>query len=73
MTAAKATAEVFYAAFKAMDAKERNAFLARLFADRRLREDLMDAAVINARRHQPTRPLRQVLAELEQGNAKQRR
>jgi len=70
MTAAKATAEVFYAAFKAMSVKERNAFLERLIADRRLREDLMDAAVIEARKHEQTYPFSEVLAEARKRRAK---
>jgi hypothetical protein len=70
MTAAEATAEVFYAAFKAMDVKERNAFLGRLLADRRLREDLMDAAVIEARKHERTYPFSEVLAEARKRRAK---
>jgi len=70
MTTAKVTAEVFWAAFKAMDVKARNAFLKRLFADRRMRKDLMDAAVIEARKHEQTYPFSEVLAEARQRRAK---
>jgi len=63
MTTTQATAEVFWTAFKAMSVKERNAFLERLIADRRLREDLLDAAVIEARKHEQTYPFAEVLAE----------
>jgi hypothetical protein len=62
MTSTQATAEVFWTAFLAMSPKERQAFLERLIADRGLREDLLDAAVIEERRGEPTRPLEQVLS-----------
>ena len=62
MSSAGATAEVFWTAFVAMNAKERQAFLERLIADPRVREDLMDAALIEERRNEPTRPLKEVLA-----------
>jgi hypothetical protein len=63
MTAAEATAEVFWTAFKAMKPKERNAFLDRLIADPEIREDLLDAALIEERRGEPGRPFDQILAE----------
>jgi hypothetical protein len=63
MAQAQATAEVFWTAFTAMDAEERKAFLERLIGDRRLREDLLDAALIEERKDEPTRPLQEVLAE----------
>jgi hypothetical protein len=62
MTSAQATAEVFWTAFIAMNAKERQAFLERLIADRRVREDLLDAALIEERRHEPTRGLGEVVS-----------
>ena len=62
MTSTQATAEVFWTAFRAMSRKERQAFLERLIADRGLREDLLEAAVIEERRGEPTRPLEQVLS-----------
>ena len=61
MTAAQARAEVFWTAFVAMNREERRAFLQRLVADPRLREDLFDAALIEERRGEPTRPLQDVL------------
>ncbi len=61
MTSAEATAEVFWTAFLSMSAKERKAFLERLIAEPRLREDLLDAALIEERRGEPTRPLDEVL------------
>ena len=61
MTSAKATAEVFWTAFMSMQEGERRAFLERLVADPRLREDLLDAALIEERRHEPRRPLKDAL------------
>ncbi len=69
MTTAKVTAEVFWAAFRAMDVKARNAFLKRLFADRRMRKDLMAAAGIEARQHERTCPFSEVLAEARKRRA----
>jgi hypothetical protein len=62
MSSAQATAEVFWTAFMAMSEKDRRAFLERLVGDPRLREDLLDAAVIEHRKDEPTRPLEEVLA-----------
>ena len=73
MTTAEATAEVFWTAFMAMKPKERNAFLERLIADKKLREDLLDVAVIEERKHEPTYPFAQVLAEARRNRAKPRK
>lgn len=62
MTTAQATAEVFWTAFMALNAVERKAFLERLIANPRIREDLLDAAIIEERRGEPTRPLNEVFA-----------
>ena len=61
MKTTQATAEVFWTAFMAMAEEERGAFLERLIADPQLREDLLDAALIEERRGEPTRPLEEVL------------
>ena len=57
MTTAQATAEVFWTAFLAMNKAERQAFLERLIADPELREDLLDAALIEERKGEPARAL----------------
>jgi len=62
MAATQATAEVFWAAFMGMQAPERRAFLERLLAHPRLRDDLLDAALIEERRSEPRRPLEDILA-----------
>jgi hypothetical protein len=62
MTSAQATAEVFWSAFLAMKPRERKAFLERLLANRSLRQDLLDAALIEDRKGEPGRPLEDVVA-----------
>jgi len=62
---AQATAEVFWSAFMAMQEEDRCAFLERLIADPELREDLLDAALIEERTGEPARPLEEVLEELQ--------
>ena len=61
--ASSATAEVFLTALRAMSRKERKAVIAGIAEEDDLREDLLDLAVIANRRHEPSRPLRQYLAE----------
>ena len=46
MRANQATAEVFFTAFKALKNKEREAFLEKVMSDPVLREDFIDAALI---------------------------
>ena len=62
MTAAAATAEVFWTAFRALPKAERRAVIEKLLADRRFREDLVDAATVEQRRREPARPLKEYLA-----------
>jgi len=64
MSATEATAEVFVTAFKALKRKEREAVLQKLVADARLADDLTDTLALEARRHQPHEPLREVLKSL---------
>ncbi len=65
MTKTEATAEVFWTAFKALPRKEQDAVVIRLAEDKRLREDLVDIAVALERKDEPTRPLANVLQEIE--------
>jgi hypothetical protein len=58
-----ATAKVFLAAFRAMPREERRAVIAGIAEEKDLLEDLLDLAVIAQRRNEPSRPLRQYLAE----------
>ena len=65
MTKIEATAEVFWTAFKALPKKEQDAIVIRLVQDRKLREDLIDIAIAMERKDEPTRPLADVLQEIE--------
>ena len=58
MTAAAATAEVFWTAFRSLPKAERQAVIEKLLADLRFREDLIDAATVQQRRKEPARPLK---------------
>ena len=46
MKTIESTAEVFFTAFRALKKKEKEAFLHMVFNDMRLREDLIDIALI---------------------------
>lgn len=59
----KATAEVFWTAFHHLPKSERAAVVERLLQDPEFREDLIDIALINQRRDEPSRPLSEYLAE----------
>ncbi len=63
MTATSATAEVFWTAFRVLPRKEQQAILYRLLKDKNLRQDLIDLALIESRRREPARPLREYLAD----------
>jgi hypothetical protein len=63
MTASQATAEVFVTALRALPRKQRDEVLARIASDPDLREDLLDRALLLERRREPSRPLRDYLAE----------
>ncbi len=63
MTKTEATAEVFWTAFNSLPAAEKHAFLQRIIRDENLRRDLMDLALIEERRNETARPLREYLKE----------
>ena len=63
MTKSEATAEIFLTALKALSQKERNAVIARIARDKAFREDLLDLALIDKRRRESSRPLREYLAK----------
>ena len=65
MTKTEATAQVFWTAFKALPRKEQDAVVLKLVEDKGLREDLIDIAVALERKDEPTRPLTDVLKEIE--------
>jgi len=60
---ASATAQVFLTALRALPPKERAGVIAGIAEQDDLRKDLLDLAVIAERRNEPSRPLREYLAE----------
>jgi hypothetical protein len=65
MTEAEATAEVFWTAFKVLPRAEQQAILRRIVRDQNLRHDLIDLALIEERRDEPSRPLQDYLKETQ--------
>jgi uncharacterized protein YbaA (DUF1428 family) len=65
MSTSQATAEVFVTAFRSLNRRERDAVMERMLADEELREDLVDTLALEARRHEPRSPFRQVLKDLK--------
>ena len=63
MTEVEATAEVFWTAFKVLPHAEQQAILRRVLQDQNLRHDLMDLALIEDRREEPARPLREYIQD----------
>jgi len=63
MTKTQATAEIFWTAFRVLPRKEREAILQRIVKDKSLREDLVDLAIIESRRAESARPLRDILKD----------
>lgn len=61
MSKAEATATVFWTAFKGLSRSEQQAVVVRLVRDDRMRRDLLDLAVIESRRREPSRSLRSYL------------
>ena len=67
MTKTQATAEVFWTAFNVLPLEERRAVLQHIIRDEHLRHDLMDLSIIEERRNEPARPLREYLNEKAKG------
>jgi len=63
MTTTQATAEIFWTAFKVLPVDEKRAVLQKIILDENLRRDLMDLSVIEERRNEPGRPLRDYLKD----------
>jgi hypothetical protein len=64
MTKTEAKAEVFWLAFQALSRAEQREVLERLVRAVEVRQDLADLALIEQRRDEPERPLRDYLAEI---------
>jgi len=59
----EAKAEVFWMAFKGLPKKGRQSVIERLLKDTEFMEDLIDMAILEQRREEPSRPLEDYLAE----------
>jgi len=57
------TAETFLTAFLALPKAEKQAFIAKLLTQDEFIEDLLDIVTIEQRRHEPSRPLEDYLAD----------
>ena len=62
-TTQTATVQVFLKAFHGLTKSQRHVFLEELLREKTYREDLLDLATIEARRHESGRPLRHYLAD----------
>ena len=63
MSATQATADIFWAAFRSLAKKEREAVVERLVQDREFREDLMDLVIMAQREKESSRSLDEYLAD----------
>jgi len=67
MKAVESRAEVYLMALQSLSKAEKEAVIARLFEDTKLREDILDLALIQQRQGEPSRPFRDYLAERREG------
>jgi len=63
MKAVESRAEVYLMALQSLSKVEKEAVIARLLEDTKLREDILDLALIQQRQGEPSRPFRDYLAE----------
>ncbi len=63
MKAVESRAEVYLMALQSLSKAEREAVIARLLEDSKLREDILDLALIQQRQGEPSRPFREYLDE----------
>ena len=66
MAKSEALAEVFLTAIRSLPKRDREQVLMGLVKDRNLRRDLMDLAVVEQRRKEPSRSFRQYLKAREE-------
>ena len=62
MNATESRVEVYLMALRSLSKAEKEAVIVRLLEDSELREDILDMALIDERRGQPSRPFREYLA-----------
>jgi hypothetical protein len=63
MDAVESKAEVYLMALQSLSKAEREAVIARLLEDTKLREDILDLAIIRQRQAEPSRPFKEYLTE----------
>ena len=63
MNKVESRAEIFLLALQSLSKTERDAVINRLLEDPKLREDIIDIALIEARKGEPSRPFSEYLAE----------
>lgn len=63
MKTIESRAEVYLMALQSLSKTEREAVIARLLEDTKLREDILDLALIRQRQEEPSRPFREYLTE----------
>lgn len=61
ITHSESTAEIYWMAFRGLPRDEQRLVIQHLIKDENLRRDLMDLALIEERRNEPARPLREYL------------
>lgn len=69
MISEEAKAEVFWLAFKGLPRKEQQLIVQKLLQDREFVEDLLDIAIIEQRRSEPSRSLKEYLADKNEKSA----
>ena len=65
MKAVESRAEVYLMALKSLPKTEREVVMARLLEDTKLREDILDLALVQQRQGELSRPFREYLTERE--------
>ena len=65
MKAMESRAEVYLMALESLSKVEREAVIARLLENTKLREDILDLALIHQRQGEPARPFKEYLTEGE--------
>ena len=71
MKAVESRAEVYLMAIQSLSKAEREAVIARLLEDAKLREDILDLAIIRQRQGEPSRPFTEYLAERRKSTSKE--
>ncbi len=63
MTPTEAKADIFLLAFYSLPKSEQQAIIQELFSEKEFRQDLLDIAVFESRRDEPSRPIEEYIAE----------